>query len=182
MSKPNKPRYIVVHTAAFKGDADIKKVDHWHATLKPKPFKRQAEWVEQWNPELKSIGYHYFIRRDGSIQTGRHEEEPGSHCSNDNMNFKSIGICCEGHGDHDDFTDDQYDSLFELARRLRGRYPDITRGGTAALVGHREVRGVKKTCPGTQVDMDEMRDRYRVRVISDSMGAVEALGLQPFPV
>lgn len=40
------------------------------------------------------IGYHYVILSDGTIQTGRPENEEGAHCEHHNID--SIGICLVG--------------------------------------------------------------------------------------
>lgn len=40
------------------------------------------------------IGYHYVIRRDGSIEKGRPDDMVGAHTSGQNAN--SLGICYEG--------------------------------------------------------------------------------------
>ena len=52
--------------------------------------------VEDWHKErgFKTVGYHYFIKNDGSIQLGRPLEEIGAHCLNHNSD--SIGICLAG--------------------------------------------------------------------------------------
>ena len=40
------------------------------------------------------IGYHYYIRKDGSVYRGRPEWALGAHAVG--HNDRSIGICCEG--------------------------------------------------------------------------------------
>ena len=40
------------------------------------------------------IGYHFFVRKDGSIYRGRPENDIGSHAKGSNSD--SIGICFEG--------------------------------------------------------------------------------------
>lgn len=45
---------------------------------------------------MKGIGYHYVIRRDGSLQRGRPVNEDGDHCDTNGHNSNSIGIAFVG--------------------------------------------------------------------------------------
>jgi len=131
-----KPTHIIIHTAAFKGDADISDIDRWH---KERGFAR--------------VGYHWYIRRDGTVQAGRMENEKGAHCVDMGMNSKAIGICFEGHGDFQVFTDAQRQALLILYREIRSRWAIPVQN----VLGHRET-GAKKSCPGNLIDMHELRE------------------------
>ena len=134
--KRKKTTHIVIHTAAWPGDPDIEDIRRVHVD--------ENGW--------SAVGYHYLIRKDGSIEKGRPEGNVGAHCRNGGMNRKSIGICCSGHGDINAFTAAQVDTLCSLVNVIRRRNNiDI-----AHVIGHREA-GAAKTCPGTKVDMDELR-------------------------
>jgi N-acetylmuramoyl-L-alanine amidase len=127
---------IVIHCAATPNfqhftTADI---DKWH---KQRGFFRQNPVG---NPALKSIGYHFVIYLDGSVHPGRDISEIGAHAAGANAN--SIGICMIG---TDDFTVGQWDALKTLVRKLRKEH------GPASVIGHRDIPGVKKTCPGFDV-------------------------------
>ena len=52
--------------------------------------------INQWHLDngWVGIGYHYYIRKDGSIYRGRPEWAVGAHATG--HNDRSIGICCEG--------------------------------------------------------------------------------------
>lgn len=52
--------------------------------------------VTQWHKErgFLTVGYHYFIRRNGKIESGRSEKEIGAHVEGHNDN--TLGICYEG--------------------------------------------------------------------------------------
>lgn len=67
---------------------------HCSATRSDKDF--HASDIERWHKErgFKSIGYHYVIALDGSIEFGRSLSEIGAHCLGHNK--KSIGICYIG--------------------------------------------------------------------------------------
>lgn len=115
-------RKIVVHCAATPATSDIgrKEIDRWH---------RQRGFL--------CIGYHYVIRRDGTVEEGRAEDRAGAHVEGHNRD--SIGVCLVGglaadgkHGE-DNFTPAQYVSLHAVLRGLHGRYPK------AAVMGHRDL-------------------------------------------
>ena len=75
---------------------------------------------------FKSVGYHYYITKDGTLYPCRPEREVGAHARQ--YNAHSIGICYEG-------------GLEELLKSLRKDFPD------AAILGHRDLPGVRKECP-----------------------------------
>ena len=70
---------------------------------------------------LKSIGYHYYITKDGEIYPCRPEEMNGAHAKH--YNAHSIGICYEGGLDAngtpaDTRTEAQKRSMIELLKSL----------------------------------------------------------------
>lgn len=123
--------YIAVHNSATPASMDIgaEEIDVWH---------RQRGWL--------GIGYHYVIRRDGTLETGRPEEQPGAHVRG--FNQRSIGIVLVGGTKPDaktpetNFTEEQYITLRILIDDLKARYPDAT------VQGHRDFPRVHKACPG----------------------------------
>lgn len=125
MDHPKRRRtdYIVVHCSATGPTADIgaDEIDNWHRNRTP-PF---AE-----------IGYHAVIRRDGEIEFGRHFDQQGAHVQG--QNFRSVGVCMVGGVDkngkaEDNFTEDQFDSLWVVLLTLERAYPD------AEILGHRDL-------------------------------------------
>jgi N-acetylmuramoyl-L-alanine amidase len=127
--------FIAIHCSATTekmniGAADI---DKWH---------RKQGWA--------CIGYHYVIRRDGTVEEGRDEAVVGAHVAN--WNHNSIGICMAGGVDANDinkavnnFTEAQFKSLKQLLIDLKVRYPK------AKIQGHRDFPDVKKACPSFDV-------------------------------
>ena len=120
---------IVVHCSAVRPDqqSSAAQIDTWH---------------HQRGFHL-GIGYHYVVRRDGSVETGRPEYLVGAHCLNHNAH--SIGICYEGgldiRGQPDDTrTEAQKVSLRTLLEDLHRRYPK------ALIVGHHDL-DPQKACP-----------------------------------
>lgn len=70
---------IVVHCSATRVDRDItaRDIDSFH----------RVRGFSSW-------GYHYYVRKDGSIEKMRDESEPGAHAYGHNRD--SIGLCYEG--------------------------------------------------------------------------------------
>lgn len=123
--------YIVVHCSATqcKQAYDWKSIDQMH---------RLKGWL--------SIGYHYVIKADGTIQEGRPRDAIGAHASGHNSD--SVGICliggCDIHGKSvDNFTKAQKSSLKELLDYLRYIYYEQN----PKVLGHRDFTGVQKDCP-----------------------------------
>lgn len=83
-----KPDTIIIHCSATRKNVDYT-VEQLDAGHKARGFKRPIQ-----TEPLKSIGYQYYIRKDGTVYPGRHEDEPGAHCKG--WNSRSIGICYEG--------------------------------------------------------------------------------------
>ena len=124
---------IVVHCSAVKPDqlSSAAQIDSWH---RERGFHL-------------GIGYHYVIRRDGTIEPGRPEWMIGAHChvKGHHYNSHSIGICYEGgldaRGQPDDTrTAAQKATMRQLLEDLHQRYP------RALIVGHRDLSH-DRDCP-----------------------------------
>ena len=120
---------VVIHCSAVRPDqlSSVAQIDSWHR-------KRGFKF---------GVGYHYVIRRDGSIEAGRPEWMVGAHCVNHNK--YSIGVCYEGGLDArgqpaDTRTAAQKASLRQLLTDLHRRYP------RASIVGHHDLNP-QKDCP-----------------------------------
>lgn len=111
--------YIVFHTSA-SGDMDVgvKEIREWH---------KEKGW--------RDVGYHYVIKRDGTIEAGRPLDQIGAHVRG--YNSRSIGICIVGgkktiHGWVPNATPAQWVAAGHLASKLKDKYPD------AQFKGHRD--------------------------------------------
>ena len=120
---------LIIHCSAVRPDqtSSAAQIDTWH---------RQRGFH-------LGIGYHYVIRRDGTIEPGRPEWMIGAHSLNHNAH--SIGICYEGgldiRGQPDDTrTPAQKATMRRLLEELHGRYPK------AVIVGHHDLDPTKD-CP-----------------------------------
>ena len=82
------------------------------------------------------VGYHFFIKRNGTIQKGRSLElTPSAQKRN---NVRTIAICLHG---REKFTKKQFESLKKLCLEIHKSYQ-----GKVTFHGHREVAR-EKTCP-----------------------------------
>ena len=142
---------IVIHCSAVRPDQ-----------------RSSAEDIDKWHKDrgFKGIGYHYVIRRDGTIEPGRPEWMIGAHChvAGQNHNKYSIGVCYEGGLDirgqpADTRTAEQKQTMRRLLEELHERYP------RAVMVGHHDLYP-PKPCPC--FDVAEYRDLNDVRACSRS--------------
>ena len=88
------------------------------------------------NRGFSDVGYHYYIRRNGTIINGRNEDQIGPHVKGYNKN--SMGIAYEGGLDKygeptDTRTEQQKRSLAALIEVVRLKYGEIP------VKGHRDL-------------------------------------------
>lgn len=119
---------LIIHCSAVMPyqTSSVEQINNWHLA---------KGWTN-------GCGYHYVIRRDGSIEKGRPDEMVGAHCLKHNRH--SLGICYEGgldaNGNHTDTrTPEQKESMRILLTELTKKYPK------ALIVGHNTFSD--KDCP-----------------------------------
>ena len=105
----------------------FREIDRWH---RQRGFKY-------------GCGYHYIIRRDGTVENGRPLEMIGAHCLNRNQH--SIGICYEGGLDAnkkpaDTRTEAQKMAMRQLLEQLHEQFPK-------AVIASHNVFTPMKACP-----------------------------------
>ena len=95
--------------------------------------------IDLWHRErgFDSVGYHWVIRRDGTLEEGRSESTPGAHAYGHNQD--SIGVCMVGGKPDCNYTAAQWRCLEALVKDLLARYPG------SEVIGHRDVSD--KPCP-----------------------------------
>ena len=98
----NIPNKIVLHNAD-SNNCTVEDINQWHL---------ENGWT--------MIGYHYYVRKDGSIYKGRPDNAIGSHCKGSNTG--SIGICFEGRYMTETIPQEQYNSGIELIKYLFSKY------------------------------------------------------------
>ena len=127
-------KYIVIHCSQTRPSQKIgaKEIDRWH---------REKGWLK--------IGYGTVIKRDGTIEQGRGDDEVQAAVKG--YNHTSFNLCLIGGAkednwkeEEDNFTGEQWESLKTELTRLVKKYPD------ARIVGHRELDD-KKFCPSFDV-------------------------------
>ena len=127
-------KYIVIHCSQTRPSQNIgaKEIDRWH---------REQGWLK--------IGYATVIKRDGTIEQGREDDEVQAAVKG--YNHTSFNLCVIGGAKEEDwkqpddnFTGEQWESLKKELTRLVIKYPD------AKIVGHRDLDD-KKFCPSFDV-------------------------------
>ena len=123
-------RFLIVHCSATRCQCDYT-VEQLLRDHKARGFR--------------TIGYHFYIRRDGSVTQHRRLLEAGAHCRP--FNRCSIGICYEGGLDQqghpaDTRTEEQTGQMTLLLMKLMKLFPN------ACICGHRDMPGTTpKACP-----------------------------------
>ena len=132
-------KYIIIHCSdSYDNDnsIDVDTIRNWH---KQRGFN--------------DVGYHYIIKRCGTVQIGRTEDIVGAHCEGYNSN--SIGVCLIGgrynniKNNTDDimhYTPNQILALKQLCYKRKLKYKE------AKVYGHRYFNN-EKTCPNFNVNM-----------------------------
>ena len=134
LSKRPRTDYIVLHHAEAS-KCTVEQVDSWH---------KQNGWA--------GIGYHFFVRKDGTIYRGRPLDTMGAHVNG--MNSRSIGICAEGSYMTETMPEAQKKAICELLVYLKDKYYPV-----ASIVGHKEVG--QSNCPGKNFPLSEIKNNYR---------------------
>lgn len=129
--------YIVIHCSATSADEDIGVAD----------IRRRH--MQQ---GYRDVGYHYVIRRDGTVELGRPLVFAGWHAAG--FNRHSLGICLVGGRKgkttkaENNYTPEQLDALWTLLKGLQHEFPD------AEIRGHRDMPGARALsglCPAMDV-------------------------------
>lgn len=129
MNKRTKTDLIVIHHAAAS-ECTVEDVHRWHLG-------------RRWS----GIGYHFFIRKDGTIWRGRPEDRVGAHTVD--YNSRSIGICFEGNFEYESMPDLQKKAGIELIAYLKDKYP------IKEIKGHGELKAT--ACPGKMFPLADMK-------------------------
>lgn len=110
-----------------------------HCSASDVPAHDDVSVMRQWHLAngWADVGYHYFIKKDGTVQPGRGLElTPAAQAPH---NTATIAICAHGLL-IDKFTDVQLAAAKDLCEQINRAYD-----GKVTFHGHREV--ANKTCP-----------------------------------
>ena len=122
----NATRRVIVHHSV-SGDVSARTIHGWHLER----TTNGVRWI--------GIGYHFVVRRNGNVETGRPIDTVGAHAGPGNTD--SIGVCVVGNFEHDRPTEEQYKALAQLDREvIAPRY------GRLIYEGHN--KHMATTCPG----------------------------------
>lgn len=130
MMSADSVKFLVLHCSATRRNQDYS-VEDLRRDHKARGFR--------------DIGYHFYVRRDGSMTQHRRLLEVGAHARP--YNRCSIGVCYEGGLDENGkpcntMTKEQSTRLADLFRCLRLAFKK------AKIVGHRDLPGTTpKECP-----------------------------------
>lgn len=91
------------------------------------------------------VGYHYLVDLNGRVLQTRDDSDVGAHCREQQMNYKSIGICLIGNFMSDKLTNKQEKSLVNLLKALKKKY----KINTEAIKLHRDYK--QTACAGDHV-------------------------------
>jgi len=124
-----KTEYIILHHRA--GDGDINSIHQEHLNRK---------WA--------GCGYHFYVKKDGSIYRGRPINMIGAHCPD--FNSISIGICFEGNYDREMIMPlVQFEAGKKLIKLIREGFKNTK------TVGHREKFAT--ACPGKYFPLEKLK-------------------------
>ena len=107
-----------------------------------------AATIHQWhlNNGWSGIGYHFVVRKNGTIERGRPEKYVGAHAEGSNSD--SIGICFEGDFMTETMSETQKNAGKELVTDLKKKY------GISKVQKHSDV--CSTDCPGKNFPFSEI--------------------------
>lgn len=148
---------IVLHHAEADG-CTVYDINRWH---------KANGWA--------GIGYHFYVRKDGSIYTGRGIDTIGAHAGSNSSkptykyanwaNQETLGICAEGRYTKEEMPTIQKKAIVWLCKYCIEKYPSIEK-----IYKHKEISSTD--CPGDKYPFDEIvhlvwnadKEYYRVRL------------------
>lgn len=149
----------ILHSSQYQ---NYRRIDliviHCSATRCDRPFPLEAVIACHRARGFATVGYHYYVTRDGTVHAGRPLYQEGAHATG--FNRHSIGVCYEGGlstrgAPADTRTPAQKDTLLKLLQRLKKDYPH------ARIVGHRDLPYVVKACPCFDAEVEYATISYR---------------------
>ena len=104
--------------------------------------------IHNWHKQRgwSGMGYHFLVRKDGTIERGRPEHTHGAHATG--SNYDSIGICFEGSFMTETMSQTQIRAGQELLAYLKKKY------SFTKVQKHKDVQATN--CPGTNFPFEEI--------------------------
>lgn len=128
LSTRKSTRRAILHHAAAK-TCDAKTIHGWH---------KNNGWA--------GIGYHFVVRKDGTIEEGRPIHTVGAHATG--QNFDSIGVCFEGNFEVETMGEAQKQAGKDLIAWLKATY------SLGKIQRHKDVGST--ACPGANFPFEEI--------------------------
>lgn len=134
-------KHIVIHGSWTHPDLDV-----------------GADEIREWHIDrgFSDIGYHYVIRRDGTLEEGRDARYQGAHVKGSNAS--TLGICLVGGRPGDEEADGQWEfnytfaQLMTLTSLIQDIFQDeVLEAQPGVVIGHRDCPDATKRCPGFDV-------------------------------
>lgn len=148
-------KYVVFHHAQAL-NCTIQDVHNWHL---------HNGWI--------GVGYHFVIRKDGTVYEGRPIWAEGAHTFG--YNDVSIGVCFEGDFRHETIRQEQINAGIELLRHIRSIY--------LAVQGIRHKDLNNTDCPANgfrdEVIIEGMKDEEKPKIddeLKDNLLFLESYG------
>ena len=150
LTKRSSTKYIIIHHRA--GNGDVQSIHQGHL-------------ANGWS----GIGYHFYVRKDGSVYSGRPINTSGAHTTN--YNSVSVGVCFEGNFDQETkMSDAQLKSGQELIAYIKGKYP------AAQIKKHRDFNAT--ACPGKNFPFDEVTNpKKEYKTVTEVVNALSLRGI-----
>lgn len=142
-------KYIILHHRA--GNGDVQSIHNQHLG-------------QGWS----GIGYHFYVRKDGKVYSGRPINMVGGHTTN--YNSVSVGVCFEGNFENEKMKAKQLDSGRELIAYLKSKYPN------AKVKKHRDFNAT--VCPGKYFPFDDItKDKKDYKTVAEVVNVLFLRGI-----
>ena len=149
LTKRSTTKYIIIHHRA--GNGDVQSIHQGHLG-------------NGWS----GIGYHFYVRKDGKVYSGRPINTAGAHTTN--YNSVSVGVCFEGNFDKEKMKDVQIKAGQELIAYIKGKYPN------AKVQKHRDFNAT--ACPGKNFPFDEVTNpKKEYKTVEEVVNALVERGI-----
>ena len=173
----NIPKYIVIHHSLTNDNEVLKNFDairKYHMSYAIDGYIVDADEFEYryalgdgnyFKKPWRDIGYHYvleYINKKAVITPGRDECESGAHAYQKmpdkngklvSINDQSIAICVAGNYDVEKLSLSKQTALVNKITDLIDKYKIKIQD----VIGHRDIPGVFKSCPGKNIDLHIIR-------------------------
>jgi len=159
---------IIESNLSFKSLSDlgqVKRIILHHAEAK----NCTIEDIHRWhlNNGWSGCGYHFLVKKDGSIWRGRPENKLGAHTASHNTG--SLGICFEGAFSTETMTETQLRSGQELITYLCDKYGLLK----ANVYKHKDFNSTD--CPGNNFPFSQLQQGASNTSINTSNSIVDEL-------